>query len=165
MTIFYFSLSQNVSPSRHALNGVSSLGWTQPWRHLKRLVQILIMSLRTIETSFQACPSAAGKEKGLGPPIGSFIALLVCWLLRRVWYFLRTQTLIEIGHTATDVASFQMCGLPLTFVISPASTFIKKPFLLKGFSSLNCGLWPGEIEREECPTLLQAAEQARETES
>lgn len=121
---------------RHGLNRVSSLGWTQPWRHLKRLVQILIMSLRTIETSFQACPSAAGKEKGLGPPIGSFIALFVCWLLRRVWYFLRTQTLIEIGHTATDVASFQMCGLALTFVISPASTFIKKPFLLKGFSKL-----------------------------
>lgn len=43
---------------------------------------------------------------------------------------------MKTGHTTADVASFQMCGLPLTFVISLASTFIKKPFLLKGFHKL-----------------------------
>lgn len=118
------------------LTGSAALWWTQPWRNLKPLVQILIMSLRTFETSLQVSPSAAGQEEGQDPLSCSFAALFLYWLLCRLWYFLRTQTIMKIGHITTHVASFQMCGLPLTFVISLASTFIKKPFLLKGFHKL-----------------------------
>lgn len=144
-------------------NRVGSVRWTQPRRPLKCLVQILIMSPRTFETSFKVSPPSAGKEEGPGPLIGSATVLSLYWLLCRLWYFLRTQTVMKTGHTTTDVASFQMCGLPLTFVISLASTFIKKPFLLKGFHKLQfvtrenrkrrmpdavAGSWAGQENRE-----------------